>query len=374
MYNEQMEQLISAALADGVLTEKEKQILFKKAESLGIDLDEFEMVLDARLVELAKAEKAKAEASAPKSNKLGDIKKCPSCGAIVQSYQGVCPECGYAFEGMDANSAVKELSSLLRKTNDKHSSEKVVDTFPIPMEKSALIAFISWLKPQALDVKNPLSNAYMKKYEECIVKAKISFSTDKDFLPFIQDLEKDKKKRRSKHIFNLLGQIFRKKQTWMVIIPIIFVSFIVWLCMPTAKTDHDLCAKKVQKALEKNDLEKATDVIFDFRGYKSWIKGSVCAVVSEYLKQGNIDQAIRIYEKFDDFSVRRLIFDYLVEQGEYDRALAFASNEGWAFIEIVNDMCAKNRKADAIKLVNTRLTIDRYKSTKQEALKIINQY
>ncbi len=45
MYNEQIESLISAALADGVLTEKEKQILFKRAESMGIDLDEFEMVL-----------------------------------------------------------------------------------------------------------------------------------------------------------------------------------------------------------------------------------------------------------------------------------------------------------------------------------------
>ena len=42
MYNEQIEVLISAALADGVLTEKEKQILFKKAESMGIALDEFE--------------------------------------------------------------------------------------------------------------------------------------------------------------------------------------------------------------------------------------------------------------------------------------------------------------------------------------------
>ena len=64
MYNEQLENLINAALADGVLTEKEKQILFKRAQSMEIDLDEFEMVLDARLVELAKAEKATAEATA----------------------------------------------------------------------------------------------------------------------------------------------------------------------------------------------------------------------------------------------------------------------------------------------------------------------
>ena len=101
MYNEQIESLVKAALADGVLTEKEKQILFKKAESMGIDLDEFEMVLDARVVELQKAEKEKAEKSAPKSNKVGDIRKCPACGAMIQSYQGSCSECGYVFENVE---------------------------------------------------------------------------------------------------------------------------------------------------------------------------------------------------------------------------------------------------------------------------------
>jgi len=35
------------ALMDGELTEKEKQVLFKNAEALGIDLDAFEMVLEA---------------------------------------------------------------------------------------------------------------------------------------------------------------------------------------------------------------------------------------------------------------------------------------------------------------------------------------
>ena len=54
MYNEQIENLINLALADGELSEKEKQILFKKAEAAGIDLDEFEMVLDAKLFEKQK--------------------------------------------------------------------------------------------------------------------------------------------------------------------------------------------------------------------------------------------------------------------------------------------------------------------------------
>jgi len=77
MYNEQLEKLIEMALLDGVLTEKEKQVLFKKAESFGVDLDEFEMVLDSKLFEIQK--KAKSESSAvpplaaaPKSDKFGD--------------------------------------------------------------------------------------------------------------------------------------------------------------------------------------------------------------------------------------------------------------------------------------------------------------
>ena len=98
MYNEELEKLIEMALMDGELTEKEKQILFKKAEKFGVDLDEFEMVLDAKLYEKTKSvSQEKQETSAPKSDKFGDVKKCPSCGAIVQSLQAVCSDCGHEF-------------------------------------------------------------------------------------------------------------------------------------------------------------------------------------------------------------------------------------------------------------------------------------
>ena len=55
MYNDQLDKLIEMALMDGELTEKEKQILFKKAEIFGVDLDEFEMVLEAKLFEKKKS-------------------------------------------------------------------------------------------------------------------------------------------------------------------------------------------------------------------------------------------------------------------------------------------------------------------------------
>ena len=137
MYNEQLEKLIDYALADGELTEKEKQVLFKKAESMGVDLDEFEMVLDARLVELKKKEaelshsqelelakaKAATQASAPKSEKFGDVRKCPSCGAMLQSFQTKCDECGYEFRNIGVVNSSQKLFDLLQAAELRKSEQ-----------------------------------------------------------------------------------------------------------------------------------------------------------------------------------------------------------------------------------------------------------
>lgn len=104
MYSEKLENLIMSALADGVLTEKEKQILFKNAEAEGIDLDEFEMVLEAKLFEKQQTLKPANETSAtPKSEKFGDVRKCSACGAIVESFAIKCPDCGTEFRNIEAS-------------------------------------------------------------------------------------------------------------------------------------------------------------------------------------------------------------------------------------------------------------------------------
>lgn len=123
MYNEQLEQLIDAALTDGILTEKEKQILFKKAQSMGIDLDEFEMVLDARLHKINKGKATQPDTSSPKSNKFGDVRKCPSCGAILQSFQTVCPDCGHEFSGIDAVKSAQKLFDSLQAAELRKSEQ-----------------------------------------------------------------------------------------------------------------------------------------------------------------------------------------------------------------------------------------------------------
>ena len=260
MYNEKIEALIKAALADGVLTEKEKQILFKRAQEQGIDLDEFEMVLDARLVEFQKEEKEKATKSTPKSNKFGDIRKCPACGAIISSGIAVCQECGYAFTEDSPVISRDKLYSQLLQIEDKYKAESIQDSikrmvsgqtakkstilkattisnFPVPNTKADLLDFLSFLvtlanpaAPQDYtdginhEIEN-LGYAYWILYSSCVNKAKISFAKDPSFTPFFVKYEEllvvSKKFRLSKKAKIIIGIV-------AIYVFIFVILFIFW--------------------------------------------------------------------------------------------------------------------------------------------------
>ncbi len=112
MLTPELEQLIQFALEDGELTEKERSVLMRKAQAAGVDLDEFEMILDAKLQQSKKA----LAATAPKPNsKHGEIRKCPACGATVRALTSKCSECGYEFTNIEA---VKSANTLFERLQD----------------------------------------------------------------------------------------------------------------------------------------------------------------------------------------------------------------------------------------------------------------
>ena len=112
MLTPELEQLIKYALEDGVLTDKERSVLMRKAQAAGADLDEIEMILDAKLHEVQKA----AAAVAPKSNsnKHGEVRKCPACGAMVSALSTRCSECGFEFNNVEANKSANTLFEKLQ--------------------------------------------------------------------------------------------------------------------------------------------------------------------------------------------------------------------------------------------------------------------
>ena len=66
----EIEKLIYLALADGQITEKERNVILKKATELGVDSDEVEMTLDGKLHQL--------EANKPKEKEKYE-KYIPDC-------------------------------------------------------------------------------------------------------------------------------------------------------------------------------------------------------------------------------------------------------------------------------------------------------
>lgn len=237
MYNEQIENLINLALSDGELTEKEKQILFKKAEAAGIDLDEFEMVLDAKLFEKNQVKKPETPpVSAPKSDKFGDIKKCPSCGAMVQSFSGKCTDCSYEFRDIQSDVTINKLFDALmeadnipkdklpERSDNDHSQEQyridlhekkhrekinarkiqIISNFPVPNTKEPLLEFLTLGISKAIPIKtgfigfftktiaekehNALVPAWKNKIDQVVMKAKMSMKDDKALIADIENM------------------------------------------------------------------------------------------------------------------------------------------------------------------------------------------
>lgn len=115
MYNEKLEALITAALADGVLTDKEKDLLFKKAEAMGIDRDEFDLVLDGRLAK----RKKEMEAQAPQAAEHEQKKR-----AIPQELDDLIKE--YLTDGIIST---KERQVLLNKAQELGLNVDEVDLY-----------------------------------------------------------------------------------------------------------------------------------------------------------------------------------------------------------------------------------------------------
>lgn len=233
MYNEQLEKLIEMALMDGELTEKEKQVLFKKAEAMGIDLDEFEMVLEAKLFEKTQSINQSAANAAPKSDKFGDVKKCPACGSMVQSFQTRCPDCGHDYSNIESNMSIQKLFKMLndaeneRKDDgisvgkaiggvlgkmygigggDKVNNKKktIIANFPIPTTKNDIIEFLTLALPMAKQkgnfftkendenkLHNELVPTWKSKCEQIVLKARFSMKEDKSTLDEINNYAKE---------------------------------------------------------------------------------------------------------------------------------------------------------------------------------------
>ena len=242
-FSPELEKLISIVLADGNVTDQEKQVLYKKANALGIDIDELEIVLNARMAESGKTIAPKKQKSATSSSAS---KKCSGCGAPLDPSKLKCPDCGQEYTSAATQELLDKLDEVdveyrnarkefeEKKANTKglwaslslsgpdeledvwERKEQIIQTFKIPVTKIDTLEFLSTAVPCVKEEEIPqglfkrfrgkdeeeielerydneynyLSPVWKKKCEQVIAKAKVMSQNDPNFLNEILEMVK----------------------------------------------------------------------------------------------------------------------------------------------------------------------------------------
>jgi DNA-directed RNA polymerase subunit M/transcription elongation factor TFIIS len=184
MLSEELKELIDASLTDGVLTDKERAVIRKRALIEGVDPDEVDLLLDS---EVQKIQKKQQEA-------VAKVRKCPNCGEIIPALAVKCPSCGYEFENQDVNRTVerfakgianaKESGALRHMFGGSSHRADFIKSFVIPNNAEDLYELIIYITSA---IKNNISQdqevlpAYRQKLRECKDKVNLLFPDDQRF-------------------------------------------------------------------------------------------------------------------------------------------------------------------------------------------------
>ena len=336
MIDKELENLINATLIDNELSPKEKEILIKKAQSLGISREELESYLN---------EKMRNAGAANTSSKRGTVKHCPACGAVLNSYQVQCPKCGYVVDEVDANKSVRDLSDAIREAKTLDERKLVIKTFPVPNTKATLLELLTFLKPKVEDRNDPCYEAYYQKYQECVEKSKVSFKNDADFQSFFNDeknLKKEKKsydradwaKRNYKMLLIALGVIvgvvvlavdfheIKEKNQEVKIAEELRIAEEKKLKREEFKQDS-LFIETINKDLENDNYEKVINDLLTYRGPFSKIKDKYIRTIKKLLRENYYNEAkillIQYPEMEDGFSYIKYEYEDLLSTFDYQK-------------------------------------------------------
>lgn len=256
MYSKELEELIESVIADGVVTEQERAVLRKRAQSCGEDPDEVMVVVEGRIARM------KQESIRPKSEKHGTVAKCPACGAYIPGAVAKCPECGHEFRNIDANTSAKRFAAML------HDAEKeqnivgnigtaffgrsklitAIENFPVPNTTEDLYEMMATLQPQATATRGDYrGNAMYRLYAKCCSKAiGLGLENDSRFAPFIADY---KKKKRNAHLPQIIAAVG------------LFLFMFIVFCVAKCNIDNDNKKDAVAAAQIEAQLDSLSRII-----------------------------------------------------------------------------------------------------------------
>lgn len=221
--------LINAAVADGEISDMERNVLIRNAQQEGVSMDEFVMILEARLYEQQQVlrsrqqeadNKQKAAAAVnvapiPGRPSRPQLRKCPACGEIINDLLTTkCDKCGYDFDHTAEQSTESSWERLAAKIAEEREKDNlrtksffedllgesldaklasVVSVFPVPSGKQDLLDFFTSCAPLADKLGSQLDRAYYAKAQQVLIKARVLLKNEKDLLEQMEEIAKQYK-------------------------------------------------------------------------------------------------------------------------------------------------------------------------------------
>ena len=306
---EELDQLIQEYLTDGVLTDKERQVILKKAESLGLDRDEIDLYLDAQVQKIDQA----TDAAVRKQKG----KQCPYCGGSVPLLTDKCPHCG---ENITAE-ASSELQDIFDNLED------------------ALVNLKSGKDVHA-------SKATVERFAR---KAKMYFGNNPRVQKLLDEIKEETERAEKKVEKRARVETFKKHAVLYTIIIIAVIGLIGWgiyrgvetMTKEPDVTDPAICQKAMTDAIERGDLKKASlyldrflkanyieEATYEERSdVLKGVQSSMFDLGMALIKNGDVTKGLSIKEMIDvsgTFDQGELLekaaFEKYMEMGDYENA------------------------------------------------------
>ena len=297
---EELKALIQQYLTDGVLTDKERQVILNKAEKMGLDRDEIDLYLDAEV------QKIDQQTDAAVRKQKG--KTCPYCGGSVPQLTDKCPHCGENI----TPEASKELQEIF-----DNLEEALVNL------KSAKDIYAS--------------KATVERYAR---KAKMYYGSNPKVQKLLEEIETEtinaEKKAKSLSRKNTLVSIltYNKKLTACVVLAML--GLLVWVFRPVnTYSDADACKRAIADALKAGNPDEAAELYrnFDNGDPTPWSLGNGDEIAQVFLNNGEPEKALALVGKKkprwdDDRSIFEKIEKAFLEQNKYDEAISVTNRSG----------------------------------------------
>lgn len=112
----------------------------------------------------------------------GNIRKCPNCGEVLNSFTSNCPSCGHEIRGASNSAAVQEFAVKLASAESRQEKIAIIRNFPIPNTKEDILEFMILASTNIGDnLEKDISAAWQSKTEQAYQKAQIIFQDEKEF-------------------------------------------------------------------------------------------------------------------------------------------------------------------------------------------------